>query len=216
MELNAFMSKNPVKVELDMLNMALYYRRISKESFDYVVETKTPEADICLKIRTGKTIGEMLRDLSLGGVRLSKDQRKYLEKIEYSTKETIADNPVYQAAVRENDEVMQNCMKLYYRIASNEECEKLEKELNRKILPSLPEEYDHMYAIDLNTVDYKLIIDSGYQIMHRPYFAMRGCTHSKCQINPHTKVCIDAAKKDDEAMDFKAFLDLFEQSGKIL
>ena len=61
-------------------------------------------------------------------------------------------------------------------------------------------------------IDGKILYDSGYVLLHRPYFAMRGSTHSKYQLNPHTRRGVDAAKVDDPSISFVEFLKLFEES----
>ena len=67
--------------------------------------------------------------------------------------------------------------------------------LRLRVLPSLPKEYDRNYVV--NSANIAMLERSGYTIYHRPYFAMRGSTHEKWTLNPHTKCGVDAARDED-------------------
>jgi hypothetical protein len=85
----------------------------------------------------------------------------------------------------------------------------------KRILPPLPEEYDRDFIVDAGTIDeesQKLLADSGYRIVHRPYFSMEGSTHKKWELNPHRKSVVDAAPADAEAIPFSEFEALFDES----
>ena len=77
-------------------------------------------------------------------------------------------------------------------------------------LPALSKNFNQNYYVKSATADVRLLNQSGYAMLHRPYFAMKGSTHSAITISPHTKVCIDAAPILEEKIDFKEFLKLFE------
>lgn len=83
-----------------------------------------------------------------------------------------------------------------------------------RILPKLPKEYDKNYVVQADTVDWPLLKNSGYTVMHRPYFAMPGSTHDNWMLNPHTRSGVDAAKKDEPAISFDEFLAMFETAAK--
>ena len=86
-------------------------------------------------------------------------------------------------------------------------------------MPGLPEEYDKAYVVARNSLsasDWKMLDNSGYQIWHRPYFAMGGSTHSRIEINPHTKRIVDAGKVDAEVISFEEYLRLFEKEPSLL
>ena len=85
----------------------------------------------------------------------------------------------------------------------------LSKILRLRVLPSLPKEYDRNYVVD--SVNWALLERFGYTILHRPYFAMRGSTHEKWTLNPHTQIGIDAAKDEETAISFKEYLKLFDE-----
>lgn len=84
----------------------------------------------------------------------------------------------------------------------------------KKTLQTLLKEYDKYYVVDASTVKSAILRRSGYKILHRPYFAMKNSTHEKWQLNPHTKLGIDAAEIDAKAMPFKEFLKMFEKTDK--
>lgn len=126
-----------------------------------------------------------------------------------STETTIAKNPIYQAAVVQNDELFAMILKLYYGIADDDECSYLSDYLGCRILPSLPEEYDRNYVVERSDVDYTMLNRSGYRIFHRPAMAMHGYTHSKITLNPHVKEGVDAARIDDGSISFNDYLNLF-------
>ena len=79
-----------------------------------------------------------------------------------------------------------------------------------RILPALGEEYDRVFTIPQQDIDKELLLRSGYRDLHRPYFAMKGSTHTRCEINPCKKTVVDAGKTDAETTSFQAFLKLFD------
>ena len=85
----------------------------------------------------------------------------------------------------------------------------LSKIFRLRVLPSLPKEYDRNYVVD--SVNWTLLERLGYTILHRPYFAMRGSTHEKWTLNPHTKCGVNAARDEDVAISFKEYLKLFDE-----
>jgi hypothetical protein len=125
---------------------------------------------------------------------------------------TIKDNPLYKYALSTGDELLAHKLKLYYRVATDEECGWLSETLGVRILPSLPEEYDKDYYVDADGIDRDLLLNSGYRILHRPYFAMKGSTHSMCTLNQHTRGGIDAAKIGSEPVTFSEYLELFSKN----
>lgn len=127
-----------------------------------------------------------------------------------ASEETIEENPIYRAALAQGDLLFAKLLKLHYGIADNAECSALRERLGFRILPALSEEFDRNCAVDADTVDIKLLSDSGYRILHRPCFAMKGCTHEKWEINPHRKSGVDAAPTGTPSISFGAFLRFFE------
>lgn len=80
-----------------------------------------------------------------------------------------------------------------------------------RVLPPLPEEFDRYYTVNADNIDRDLLRRSGYQILHRPGFAMRGNTYRKWQLNPARRLGLDFAADNAPALDFAEFLELFER-----
>jgi hypothetical protein len=129
-----------------------------------------------------------------------------------SNEETIGDNPLYEYAVSQGDVMLARRLRLYYRIATDEECGWLSEKLGYRILPSLPAEYDNDYYVDSDGIDYELLLISGYRILHTPYFSMKGSTHSVWTLNPHAKTGVDAAKCGSDTITFSEYMSFFESS----
>ena len=83
-------------------------------------------------------------------------------------------------------------------------------------LPPLTEKFDKNYVINRGGLDVRLLDDSGYTILHRPYFAMKDSTHNKWTLNPHKKTGVDAAKEEDPSNSFDDFLALFDSPENIM
>ncbi len=84
------------------------------------------------------------------------------------------------------------------------------------ILPVLSEEYDIDYVVDAKTISEEdhIMLEREYQLLHRPYFAMKGCTHSKYKLNPHTKIGVDAEVVEANAITFQEFMDFYRNEPK--
>ena len=80
-----------------------------------------------------------------------------------------------------------------------------------RVLPPLPEEFDRYYTVNADNIDRDLLRRSGYRILHRPGFAMRGNTYRKWQLNPSRRLGLDFAADNAPALDFAEFLGLFER-----
>ena len=80
------------------------------------------------------------------------------------------------------------------------------------MLPALPEAHDKRYCVRTDTIDFALLHRSGYQLLHRPYFAMKDSMHEAYTLNPHTKSGVDAAPYEAETISFEEYLELFKQS----
>ena len=79
------------------------------------------------------------------------------------------------------------------------------------MLPALPESHDKRYYVRTDTIDFDALHRSGYQLLHRPYFAMKGSTHAAYSLNPHTKYGVDTAPDEAEIISFDEYLELFKQ-----
>lgn len=128
-----------------------------------------------------------------------------------SSAETVVDALITGAAKRYGDEKNALALEIYRRRATANECKTFSAKIRKPVLSPLPEEFDRNYVVDVAGIDVGLLERSGYRILHRPYFAMMKSTHEKWQLNPHTKVGVDAALTEQQAISFKDFLRLFEQ-----
>ena len=58
-----------------------------------------------------------------------------------------------------------------------------------------------------------MIHRSDFRILHRPWFAMPGQTHSLIELNPHKKEGVDAGSVNAKTISFTDFLKLYEETG---
>jgi hypothetical protein len=203
------------KVEIRDCQTDLYYRHIEKDRFDFLIAYKRTEnikgnAERTLLLNNS-TLQEMFHDLCWQ----SSGDEEMINILRESTSQTIAKNPVYIAAAADGDIFMQLLLKLYYRIASEEECVQLSEDVfDAYILPPLPEEYDRPYPVDSATIEKDLLKRSGYQIYHTPNISMQGNTRRIWMLNPHSKTGIDSGPIDSEAMTYDEFMELFNEKAR--
>lgn len=109
-------------------------------------------------------------------------------------------------AKERNDLELQRKFRLFYNVETKEDIDELSKDMNYEILPKLDETFNINYVVDnISEKDIELLDNSGYHILHRPYFAMKGSTHSKWILNPHNKGEVDAASVDGDAISFEDY-----------
>lgn len=203
------------KVEIRGCLTDLYYRHIEKDRFDFFIVYKRTESIKGNAERTlllnNSTLQEMFHELCWQ----SSGDEEMINILRESTSQTIAENPVYIAAVADGDITMQNLLKLHYRIASEEECMQLTEDVfDAVILPPLTEEYDRNYPVYSATIKGDLLKRSGYKVWHTPYLSMYGQTHRIWLLNPHTKCGIDSGPSDEEAMTYDEYLELFGEKAR--
>ena len=195
------------KVDVEELGMSIYYQHNLSQLFNLVIEFKNASAIFTF---TAIPIEEVMYELNFyARLYCGESAASFFDYTKINRK-TIKNNPMYKSAVVNKDDHLRVLLKFYYHLASQQDCKWLEKILKKRVLPSLSKEYNKNYVIDPGTVDFDMISRSGYTILHRPYFAMMNYTHSKYQLNPHTKFGVDAAKKDDSAISFNEFLAMFD------
>ena len=120
-------------------------------------------------------------------------------------------NSIIELARIKNDRKVELGIKVLNKEETIEECIELKNILGINILPKASIEHNKNYVISNIDSDISEILDySGYKILHRPYFSMRGSTHSKWTLNPYTKEGVDAAPKDAEAISFEEFMNIFK------
>lgn len=65
------------------------------------------------------------------------------------------------------------------------------------------------YVVPATNKVLRAISRDRYTILHRPYFAMKDCTHNLYTIRPISQCGVDAAKTDSESMTEEEFLELY-------
>lgn len=193
----------------DMLpecDFSVYYESKSFGKYSCLVRFTDSENVLRYVCYDSLRIGEIIRDIAW----LARNY-DFGDLLIDSTKDTIVNNPFYISAVKNNNKQLQKQLKLYYRIATEKECSWLSKLFGVKILPSLPKAFDKPYYIDSDTISIKTLSDSGYEIAHRPYFAMGDSTHSIWQLNPHAKKGVDAAPVNS-TISFKEYIEIIESN----
>ena len=204
-----------VKVDIYEGKVTLWYRRLSRSHFAAVLTYPNDEGVLCKQYFPVTSLESLIRELSYG---LSAPWRKLfpegtcpIEELHHGTPEGVEKNPLYLSAGASGDVLMQKQLKIVYRVASPEDCAWLSKKTGKPVLPSLPEAYDRKYYVRTDSIDFDALHRSGYQLLHRPYFAMKGSTHEAYSLNPHTKYGVDAAPDEAEIISFDEYLELFKQ-----
>ena len=201
-----------VSVSIPQGRMEILLRRRSADRFDAVVKESYrqsfPKTYWLRNLPLGEIVRDTAHDLCYG--RENPDLYQLADSLRRASEETLPENPFYRAALASGDELLQLQLRLFYQLADKDDCRKLRKLLRCRLLPPLEKEYDCDFVIPSGEVDRELLRRSGYGILHRPYFAMRGYTHDLWTINPHKKSGTDAAPKDAKPTSFQAFLRLFE------
>ena len=114
------------------------------------------------------------------------------------TPEALHDNPLFIAADEKKDFILLSLLENLWGKYS----------VKSAYLTDFSEEFDKEYCVVTKTIPVPMIYRSGYTVLHRPYFAMRGCTHDVSTINPYKKSVIDAAKIDAPYITFYEFAEL--------
>ena len=204
-----------VKVEIYEGKVILWYRRLSRSRFAAMLTYPDDEGILCKQYFPVTSLESLIRELSYG---LSAPWRKLfpegtcpIEELHHGTPEGVEKNPLYLSAGASGDVLMQKQLKIVYRVASPEDCAWLTEKTGKPVLPSLPEAYDRKYYVRTDSIDFDALHRSGYQLLHRPYFAMKGSTHEAYSLNPHTKYGVDAAPDEAEIISFDEYLELFKQ-----
>ena len=203
-----------VKATAKELNMDIYYK-YQDGLYDLAIIWNGPNGPDRQIILFGKCdLTEMVSRIRFHVPYSLKEKCDVAKSLIEPTAEIIEINPLYVAAGKTGDEKMQKLLKLYYHIATEEECLWLQNTLGVRVLPSLSEEYNRNYYVRGDEISENLLDHSGYTILHRPYFAMMNSTHSIWTLNPHTKIGVDAAKKDVTTISFSEYLAMFEGEDK--
>ncbi|MBR6873881.1 MAG: hypothetical protein IKN17_10290 [Ruminococcus sp.] len=207
----------PVKLS-EELELIVLYKHKAGNKYDFVNEIYLKGAVPSHKASWGQSLRGMLHSLRFfhldSGLRGEHDRDKEYDMIF---------DALYLSAVERGDELMQLEMKLLNNTADREECKRLSELLGEYIIPPISEiigtdkDGDLIakeYTVIAETIDRDMLDRSGYNIWHRPYFAMPGSTHENWTIVPTNRYVLDAAKKDKEAISFQEFLKLFDEDNK--
>lgn len=201
-----------VKVEIYEGKVTVWYRRLSRSHFAAVLTYPNEEGVLCKQYFPVTGLESLIRELSFGCWRkLFPEGACPIEELHHGTREGVEKNPLYLSAGASGDVLMQKQLKIVYRVASPEDCAWLTEKTGKPVLPSLPESHDKRYYVRTDTIDFDALHRSGYQLLHRPYFAMKGSTHEAYSLNPHTKYGVDAAPDEAEIISFDEYLELFKQ-----
>lgn len=117
-------------------------------------------------------------------------------------------------AEKNKDLVLRSQIRLYYNEDDNSDVEYFSKLANIKILPTLNRVYDTEFYVETETIDFDLLQNSGYNISHRAYFAMKNSTKEYYTLNPHTKSGVDASPIDCEKITFNEYLEIFNKNNQ--
>ena len=207
------------RAEVPELKLEIYYKRIAPGLYEYVYSVRDARKTESVKICGPVTVKGMLHELTYamyldhsGFGEGSEDSAKdrAISHFFESKEDTIGDNPLYRSAIEHNDFALQKEIKLYYNLADRRECSLLGRLLGYRVLPPLPAEFDRNCYVDSDTIKTEMLDRSGYGILHRPYFAMKGSTHAVWTLNPHRKSGVDAAPANEPGISFQEFLELFD------
>ena len=202
-----------VCVTIPQSRLQVLLRHRSKDTFDALVKDLYRQDHPETYWLRGLPIGVIVRETTYYPCYGREDPELYAlaDSLRFQTVETLPENPFYRAALESGDEVLQLLLRMSYGLTDREDCRKLEKALRCRILPPLGEEYDRDLAIPAEQIDRELLRRSGYVVLHRPYFSMRGYTHDLWTLNPHKKCGVDAAGEGVEPTSFQDFVKLFEK-----
>ena len=196
-------------VPVEGLPLTFYYMQLPDDWFNCYMEYTDDEGRICGKMFRHVPL-EVMAKAALMSIDIRNEDRGLYDRLFNSTAENIDENPFYISAKASGNEEIERRLRLSYRIATKEDCEWLSDRTGKRILPSFPKEYNRSYTVEADAELARLLIDSGFQLLHRPSFSMKGCTHKKMQINPHIKMAVDAGKVDAETISAGEFLKMYE------
>ncbi len=203
------------EVVIGELNAAVRYRRCCIDLYEVVLECTSADDVKQTRIYELSSVKGMINkvvfDLNVC-FEESEEGKKMLAVLLNPDEKTLYKNPLFMSAVEKGDIFFQLQLKNNYNLADKKETALLSAYLNKPVLPKLPEKFNMRYVVKRKGVDISLLSRSGYEILHRPYFAMMNSTRSNITLNPHTKTGVDAAAFYEEPITFDEFLKLFEEA----
>lgn len=184
----------------------LYYRHLEAELFDFMLDVKAGEETVALYERV--TVKDPIKTIT--GLVSEYERGKAPEEIDTSGK--ALQEVLCAAAGEGGNGQIALLIRHHYRCTDESDVPALEKLFGGRVLPPLSNKFDRYFAVNTASVDFELLRRSGYQFLHRPYFAMRGCTRQKCKLNPARRFGVDFGENDEETIDFDGFLKMFDQA----
>lgn len=205
-----------IKVEIAEIKTTLYYRHVSENLYDFLVERENSKLENELYFYRKETIETMLRATQppyFFGEKFSGFEYKEMCKLlDFCDKNNIEQNPVYISATKKIDTLMQSQIKSYYKAESEKGCFRLAKKFGLEILPRLSSAFNKDYVVDATTIKKPLLERSGYKILHNSWVPMltNQYTVSNWKLNPYSKYAEAKAEKELPAISFDEYLKLFE------
>ena len=124
---------------------------------------------------------------------------------------SLGSSDLYLLAVKSGDRFMRCELEVMFGDISGDDLDYLIKTTGEVWIPRLGEEYDRDYIVASETIDHDALKRSGFRVIHKPYYAMSGYTHSAYAVNPHTKRVLDAVPRGSEMMSHDDLMKLFER-----
>lgn len=122
----------------------------------------------------------------------------------------LCNHPLYVAALFYDDELLKNELQVLFGENNEDAMAYMEAIDHIRRLPKLSEEYNKTFTLKTEDVDVEMLDKSGYEFLHRPYFAMQGCVHGLCELNPHARRYVDAGRKDADVISFEKYIAMFD------
>ena len=131
---------------------------------------------------------------------------KELIRLSGKESECNRDHPLYRSALKSGNQYLCWQMEKLFAPAPRKKA----AVCKRKILPVVGEEMNREFCLEQEKIAVKSFAESGYEVYHRPYFAMGGMTHSRMTVNPWKRKVADAAPIDAIPMSWEEFVRMLE------
>ncbi len=205
---------NFARLPLEEMDTVLYYKHEPSGLYSYLLEYADRSGLRVTAAFRKRSLHEMLFDAAYGQYSDMKVCHPEInDLIVSSDAEGLQRNPLYLGAQALGDEQLQAELRQYYHQETEDDWFSMSCRTGMFVFPALSEEFDREFIVDTDTVNIQLLGQSGYKFLHVPYFSMRGKTHAKCEVNPHRKSCIDAARTDAPSISFSEFLGIIKNNG---
>lgn len=112
---------------------------------------------------------------------------------------------LYNTASLNEDKLLRCRLRVLDQTAESEDIEALLRN-GDPILPTASSELDREFIVQADTIDYKMLMRSGYRVSHLINMAMRGRTYNKWTLNPYQKFGADNAPENASAITFEEYV----------